>query len=71
MERQWRVELLGRLRALQGDLVRLYVVQGQHAAARRQYQELERLLKKDLGAALSPATRALAREIELLAALHP
>jgi predicted ATPase/DNA-binding SARP family transcriptional activator len=50
------------------DLIRLFALAGQPAAALRQFQELERLLRHELGASPSRATRALARRIERLAA---
>jgi class 3 adenylate cyclase/two-component SAPR family response regulator len=53
------------------DLMRLYVALGRPAAAQRQYQELERRLKEQLGAAPDDCTRRLAEEIERLAALRP
>ncbi len=40
-------------------LIRLYVAAGDQAAALRQYQELERLLEKDVGVPPTRATRAL------------
>jgi DNA-binding SARP family transcriptional activator len=49
------------------DLMRLYVAAGQPAAALRQYQELERLLKEELGAAPHAETRALAAGLALAA----
>src|SRR5437762_1756959 len=44
----------------QHELIRLLQAAGQPAAAWRQYQELERLLAQELGAAPSAETRALA-----------
>src|SRR5207249_3373409 len=52
------------------DLIRLLGAAGQPGAALRQYQELERLLKEQLGAVPEAATRALVREIERLAILR-
>src|SRR5712692_1297104 len=52
------------------DLIRLLAAVGQPAAALRQYQELERLLKEQLDATPESATRALVREIERLAILR-
>jgi class 3 adenylate cyclase/DNA-binding SARP family transcriptional activator len=46
------------------ELMRLYAVAGQPAAALRQYEELERILKEELDATPSSATRALAQQIE-------
>jgi predicted ATPase/DNA-binding SARP family transcriptional activator len=46
------------------DLMRLLAATGQPEAALRQYQALERLLKAELDAQPSGATRALARQIE-------
>jgi DNA-binding SARP family transcriptional activator len=46
------------------ELMRLYAAAGQPEAALRQYGELERLLKQELEATPSAATRALARQIE-------
>jgi DNA-binding SARP family transcriptional activator len=55
-----------------GDLMRLYAASGDPNAALRQYRELKRLLKEDLGGEPAAATRALAREIERsLLASHP
>jgi DNA-binding SARP family transcriptional activator len=45
------------------ELMRLYAAAGQPAAALRQFHELERLLKEELGETPSDATRALADEI--------
>ena len=52
------------------DLIRLLAAVGQPAAALRQYQELDRLLKEHLDATPEAATRALVREIERLAILR-
>src|SRR6266568_718303 len=52
------------------DLIRLLAAVGQPAAALRQYQELERLLKEQLDTSPESATRALVREIERLAILR-
>jgi hypothetical protein len=41
------------------ELIRLLAMAGDPAAARRQYQELERLLEQELGETPCPATRAL------------
>lgn len=51
------------------DLIRLYAAAGQPAAGLRQYQELERLLKEQLGAVPSGESRELARELERLIAV--
>ncbi len=45
------------------DLMRLYVATGQTGAAVRQFRELERVLKDEIGCEHSAATRQLAREI--------
>jgi predicted ATPase/DNA-binding SARP family transcriptional activator len=45
------------------DLMRLYAAMGQPSAMLRQYQELERVLKEELGEVPSAATRALAEEL--------
>src|SRR5207244_1405699 len=45
------------------ELMRLYAAMGQPAATLRQYQELERLLREELGETPSPATRALVDEL--------
>jgi predicted ATPase/DNA-binding SARP family transcriptional activator len=45
------------------DLMRLYAAAGQPSATLRQYLELERILREELGEAPSPATRALAEEL--------
>jgi len=45
------------------DLMRLYVAAGDPAAAWRQYQEMERVLREQLGAQPSEPTRALAAQI--------
>jgi predicted ATPase/DNA-binding SARP family transcriptional activator len=45
------------------DLMRLYAAAGQPSATLRQYQELERLLREELGETPSAATRALAEEL--------
>src|SRR5262249_34883081 len=52
------------------DVMRLYAALGQPAAARHQYQELERLLQQELEAEPDEATCALLREIERGAARH-
>src|SRR5205823_43687 len=44
---------------MHGELIRLYAALSQHSAALRQYDELERLLKKELGTPPSVATRHL------------
>lgn len=44
--------------------IRLYLRNGQHAAAWRQFQELERKLATDLGVKPSPATRRLLETVE-------
>jgi predicted ATPase/DNA-binding SARP family transcriptional activator len=46
------------------DLMRLYAAAGQPSATLRQYQELERLLREELGESPSAATRALAEELQ-------
>jgi predicted ATPase/DNA-binding SARP family transcriptional activator len=46
------------------DLMRLYAAAGQPSATLRQYQELERLLREELGETPSAATRALAEELQ-------
>jgi predicted ATPase/DNA-binding SARP family transcriptional activator len=46
------------------DLMRLYAAAGQPSATVRQYQELERLLREELGETPSAATRALAEELQ-------
>lgn len=46
------------------ELIRLYVAAGQPRAARRQYDELKRLLKQQLDDTPDAATRALVRAIE-------
>jgi DNA-binding SARP family transcriptional activator/class 3 adenylate cyclase len=46
------------------ELMRLYAASGQPAAALRQYSELERLLKQELAATPSAATRTLVGQIE-------
>jgi DNA-binding SARP family transcriptional activator len=43
------------------DLIRLYIAAGQPGAARRQYEELVRLLRQQLNAEPSAATRSLVR----------
>jgi adenylate cyclase len=53
------------------DLMRLLGAVGEPAAALRQYRELERLLKEELGATPAPATRALARDLQRLAVTRP
>jgi DNA-binding SARP family transcriptional activator len=45
------------------DLMRLYAAAGQPSAVLRQYQELERLLRQELGEPPSGAARALADEL--------
>jgi predicted ATPase/DNA-binding SARP family transcriptional activator len=45
------------------DLMRLYAALGQPSATLRQYQELERVLREELGETPSAATRALADEL--------
>src|SRR5438874_1435341 len=45
------------------DLMRLYAAAGQPSATLHQYQELERLLRDELGETPSAATRALAEEL--------
>jgi DNA-binding SARP family transcriptional activator len=45
------------------ELIRLYAAAGQPAAALRQYQELERILKQELDAVPDAATRALVEGI--------
>jgi predicted ATPase/DNA-binding SARP family transcriptional activator len=45
------------------DLMRLYAAAGQPSAMLRQYQELERLLRDELGEVPSAVTRALAEEL--------
>jgi predicted ATPase/DNA-binding SARP family transcriptional activator len=47
----------------QYDLMRLYAAAGRPSAALRQYHELERLLREELGESPSAATRALADEL--------
>jgi predicted ATPase/DNA-binding SARP family transcriptional activator/class 3 adenylate cyclase len=46
------------------DLIRVYAAAGQVSAALRQYGELERVLRAELGCTPSAATRRLMREIE-------
>jgi DNA-binding SARP family transcriptional activator len=46
------------------DLMRLYAAVGQPDAALRQYRELARVLRRELGATPDEATRALARDLE-------
>jgi DNA-binding SARP family transcriptional activator len=48
----------------QRDLMRLYAATGQPSAALRQYHDLQRLLKQELGEPPSDATRALADTIK-------
>src|SRR5262249_52847931 len=48
----------------QAELIRLFAAAGQPTAARRQYAELERLLKEALDQTPSAATRALIQQIE-------
>src|SRR5262249_11747289 len=55
----------------QRDLIRLLAACGQPGAALRQYRELERLLKEELGSAPSAATRVLAQKIQLAAGTSP
>jgi predicted ATPase/DNA-binding SARP family transcriptional activator len=45
------------------DVMRLYAAVGQPSATLRQYQELERVLREELGETPSAATRALAEEL--------
>jgi predicted ATPase/DNA-binding SARP family transcriptional activator len=45
------------------DLMRLYAAAGQPSAMRRQYEELEQVLREELGETPSAATRALAEEL--------
>jgi predicted ATPase/DNA-binding SARP family transcriptional activator len=45
------------------ELMRLYAAAGQPSATVKQYQELERLLRQELGETPSAATRALAEEL--------
>jgi predicted ATPase len=45
------------------ELMRLYAAAGQPSACLHQYQELERLLREELGESPSAATRALAEEL--------
>src|SRR5262249_32671207 len=52
------------------DLIRLLAAAGQPAAALRQFQELERLLREQLDATPEAATRALVRETARLAVLR-
>jgi DNA-binding SARP family transcriptional activator len=47
------------------ELVRLLAASGQPAEAMHQYQELERILREELGTAPSAATRELVRQIRL------
>jgi class 3 adenylate cyclase/DNA-binding SARP family transcriptional activator len=54
---------------LHRELIRLYAALGQHPAALRQYDELERLLRKELGAAPSAATSRLMDEVGRLAVM--
>jgi adenylate cyclase len=51
------------------ELIRIYAALGQPSAARGQYRELERLLKKELGDTPSTATRRLVDEVDRLAAI--
>src|SRR5262249_41898953 len=46
-----------------GDLIRLYLATGQPSAALRQYRELERLLREELGETPSAAMRALVERL--------
>ena len=41
------------------EVIRIYMASGQTAAAQRQFTELERILREDLGSEPSPETRAL------------
>jgi DNA-binding SARP family transcriptional activator len=50
--------------AAQRGLMGLYAAAGQPDAALRQYRELERVLRQELGATPDEATRALARDLE-------
>jgi DNA-binding SARP family transcriptional activator len=52
------------------DLIRLLAAVDQPAAALRQYDELKRLLREQLGATPTAVTRALTHEIERLALLR-
>jgi DNA-binding SARP family transcriptional activator/class 3 adenylate cyclase len=52
------------------DLMRLLAASGQPQAGLRQYAELERLLREEMGAEPEAATCALAREIERVALLR-
>src|SRR5262249_38967870 len=45
------------------ELMRLYALAGQPSATLQQYQELERILREELGETPSAATRALAEEL--------
>jgi class 3 adenylate cyclase len=47
-----------------GALMRIYAALGQPEAALRQYGELERLLRQEMGTEPTPGIRALARDIE-------
>jgi predicted ATPase/DNA-binding SARP family transcriptional activator len=47
-------------------LMRLYVKGGQISAAKRQYQELERILREELNVAPSPETRSLAERLQII-----
>src|SRR5207245_5510311 len=53
------------------DLIRLLAAAGQPEAARRQYQELERLLAQELGVEPAPEIGAFIRDLEQTAAPHP
>lgn len=50
------------------DLMRLLAASGQPAAALQQFREMEEILRREIGAAPSTASRQLAREIEQLGA---
>ncbi len=50
-----------------GELMRLYVKAGQISAAKRQYNELEQILREELGVAPSPETQSLAARLQITA----
>ncbi|MBA2737673.1 MAG: hypothetical protein H0U50_12910, partial [Pyrinomonadaceae bacterium] len=50
-----------------GELMRLYAEAGQISAAKRQYNELEQILREELGVAPSPETHSLAARLQITA----